>query len=122
VEHVQDALADVEGRAAARDNADKAVADLERSQDALDGAVRAFDVLGDVESARERLQELRTAVDEAQGRVDQLGGAGASLSISGDRDWDLLTVDERRELIRLTIRSVVVGPGRGAERITITTA
>lgn len=84
--------------------------------------MRAFDVLGDVESARERLRELRAAVDGAQARVDQLGGAGASLSVSGDRDWDLLTVDEQRALIRATIETATVNPGRGAERITITTA
>jgi hypothetical protein len=122
IQHVREVLADVEGRASAEDGARRAEKELAAAQNALDAAVRAFDVLGDVESARERLQELRTAVDKAQGRVDQLGGAGASLSISGDRDWDSLTHDEQRELIRLSIRSAIVGPGRGAERITITTA
>ncbi len=122
IKHVREVLADVEGRASAEDGARRAEKELAAAQNALDAAVRAFDVLGDVESARERLQELRTSVDKVQGRVDQLGGAGASLSISGDRDWDSLTVDEQRELIRLSIRSAVVGPGRGAERITITTA
>ena len=122
IKHVREVLADVEGRASAEDGARRAEKELAAAQNALDAAVRAFDVLGDVESARERLQELRTSVDKAQGRVDQLGGAGASLSISGDRDWDSLTVDEQRELIRLSIRSAVVGPGREAERITITTA
>src|SRR5664280_711118 len=122
IKHVREVLADVEGRASAEDGARRAEKELAAAQNALDAAVRAFDVLGDVESARERLQELRTAVDKAQGRVDQLGGAGASLGISGDRDWDSLTVAEQRELIRLSIRCAVVGPGRGAERITITTA
>ncbi|MGA2321571.1 MAG: hypothetical protein ABSG95_12655 [Solirubrobacteraceae bacterium] len=100
----------------------KSEQELAAAQGALDAAVRAFDVLGDVESARERLRELRAAVDGAQARVDQLGGAGASLSVSGDRDWDLLTVDEQRALIRATIETATVNPGRGAERITITTA
>jgi site-specific DNA recombinase len=122
VEYVRGALADVEGRAAAEDGARKAEQELAAAQGALDAAVRAFDVLGDVESARERLQELRSAVDEAQGRVDQLGSAGASLSISGDRDWDLLTVGEQRALIRATIETATVNPGRGAERISITAA
>jgi site-specific DNA recombinase len=122
IKHVRETLADVEGRASAEDGARRAESELAAAQNALDAAVRAFDVLGDVESARERLQELRTAVNEAQGRVDRLGGAGASLNISGDRDWDSLTVDEQRALIRATIQTAVVGPGRGAERITITTA
>ena len=122
VEYVRGALADVEGRASVEDGARKAEQELAAAQGALDAAVRAFDGLGDVESARERLQELRAAVDEAQGRVDQLGSAGASLSISGDRDWDLLTIDEQRALIRATIKTATVGPGRGAKRITITAA
>jgi Na+-transporting NADH:ubiquinone oxidoreductase subunit NqrC len=119
---VRAALADVEGRASAEDGARKAEQELAAAQDALDAAVRAFDVLGDVESARERLRELRAAVDDAQSRVDQLGAGGTTISISGDRDWHLLTVEEQRALIRATIQTAIVGPGRGAERITITSA
>jgi hypothetical protein len=119
---VRAALADVEGRASAEDGARKAEQELAAAQGALDAAVRAFDVLGDVESARERLRELRAAVDDAQARVDQLGPGATSISINGAEEWEKLTHDEQRELIRLSIRSAVVGPGRGAERITITTA
>lgn len=122
VKHVRESLADVKGRASAEDGARKAEKELAAAQDTLDAAVRAFDGLGDVESARERLQELRTAVDKAQDHVDQLGGARAGLGISGDRGWDSLTMDEQRDLIRLLIGSAVVGPGRRAERITITAA
>jgi hypothetical protein len=122
VEYVRGALADVEGRASAEDGARKAEQELAAAQGALDAAVRAFDVLGDVESARERLRELRAAVDDAQSRVDQLGAGGTAIGINGDRDWHLLTVDEQRALIRATVQTAVVGPGRGAERITITTA
>jgi site-specific DNA recombinase len=122
VKHVREALADVEGRASAEDGARKAEKDLAAAQETLDAAVRAFDGLGDVESARERLGELKAAVDAARGRVDRLGATGPVISISAARDWDRLTMDEQRALIRATIESAIVGPGRGAERITITAA
>jgi DNA invertase Pin-like site-specific DNA recombinase len=122
VEYVRGALADVEGRASAEDGARKAEQELAAAQGAVDAAVRAFDVLGDVESARERLRELRAAVDDAQARVDQLGPGATTISINGDRDWHLLTVEEQRALIRATIQTAVVGPGRGAERIAISEA
>jgi site-specific DNA recombinase len=122
VKHVREALADVEGRASAEDGARKAEQELAGAQQALDAAVRAFDVLGDVESARERLRELRAAVDDAQARVDQLGDDDGVLIIGADRDWDRLTLDEQRALIRAVVSEVTVGPGRGAERITITLA
>ena len=122
VEHVRAALADVEGRASAEDGARKAEKDLAATQETLDAAVRAFDGLGDVESARERLGELKAAVDTARDRVDKLGATGPVISISAARDWDRLTMDEQRALIRATIESAIVGPGRGAERLTITTA
>jgi hypothetical protein len=121
VEHVRGALADVEGRASAEDGARKAEQELAAAQGALDAAVRAFDVLGDVESARERLRERRAAVDDAQTRVDQLGPGATTISINGSRDWHLLTVAEQRALIRATIESATVAPGREAERITVTT-
>jgi DNA invertase Pin-like site-specific DNA recombinase len=96
IEHVREALADVEGRASAEDGARKAEKDLATAQDALDAAVRAFDGLGDVESARERLAELKATVDLARARVDRLGAAGPVISVNAARDWDQLTMDEQR--------------------------
>jgi DNA invertase Pin-like site-specific DNA recombinase len=120
VEYVRGALADAEGRASAEDGARKAEQELATARDALDGAVRAFDGLGDVEAARVRLQELRAAVDAAQARVDQLGNGGEVLAIHGARDWDKLAVEGKRALIRALIESASVAPGRGADRISIT--
>jgi len=122
VEHVRRVLADAEGRASAEDGAKQAEGDLATAQDALDAAVRAFDGLGDVESARERLAELKAAVDAARARVDEMSTSAPVISVNAARDWDRLTTDEQRALIRATIKSAVVGPGRGAGRITITTA
>lgn len=69
--------------------------------------------------AIERLDELRAARDHAQERVDQLGSTRAAVTVSAFKDWDLLTLDERRSLIRATIDCVTITPGRGVERIEV---
>ena len=120
VERVRAELADVEGRASAEQGARDAEQALAAAQSTLDAAVRAFDGLGDVESARDRLQALRAAVDAAQARVDQIGGGDAAELVNGARDWEQATVDEKRALIRALIERASVAPGRGgASRITV---
>jgi site-specific DNA recombinase len=121
-EHVRAALANVEGRASAETNIRNAEHELAGAQDALDAAVRAFDGIGDELTVREKLAELRQARDEAQGQLDQLGSGGLEVRVSADTDWERLTMDEQRALIRATVSRATVGPGRGAERITITNA
>ena len=119
---VRAALADAEGRASAQSNARQAAEALERAQAELDAAVRAFTVAGiDAESsAVERLAELRAARDEASERVERLGVTGATVIVNAARDWDRLTFDEQRALIRATVESAIVAPsGRGAGRITV---
>jgi hypothetical protein len=116
---VKEALADVEGRASAQSNARDAEATLQRAQAALDAAIRAFAGMEDEDAARERLLELRAARDGAQERVDRLGGDRAALVINAVDDWDRLTIDAQRALIRAAVEQVLVGPGRGADRVTV---
>jgi len=43
-----------------------------------------------------------------------------SITVNAATDWDLLTLDERRELIRATVeRATIARGGRGADRITL---
>jgi site-specific DNA recombinase len=121
-EHVRAALVNVEGRASAKTNIRNAEHELAGAQDALDAAVRAFDGMGDELTVREKLAELRQARDDAQAQLDQLGSAGLEVRVNADTDWERLTMDEQRALIRAMVSRATVGPGRGAERITITTA
>ncbi len=116
VNYVRETLTDAEGRASAEDGARKAEQELAAAQDALDAAVRAFDGLGDVESARERLAELKAAVDAARARVDKMGATGPVISINAARDWDRLTVDEQRALIRATVATAMVSRASGRSR------
>jgi len=119
VHAVREVLADAVGRASAELTASRAVEDLERAQADLDAAFRAFAGFEDEQAARERLTALRTERDAAQERVDRLGGAGAAVTVNAATDWPRLTLDERRALIRATVDRVVVGPGRGLERVTV---
>jgi len=116
---VREALKDAEGRASAEHNAQDAARALGRAQADLDAAFRAFAGFEDEAAARARLADLRVARDAAQEQLDQLGGARASITISANLDWDRLTLDERRDLIRATVERVAVAPGRGADRITV---
>jgi DNA invertase Pin-like site-specific DNA recombinase len=119
VDAVKEALTDVEGRASAQSNARDAETALQRAQAALDAAIRAFAGMDDEDAARERLLELRAARDDAQERVDRLGGDRAVLAINAADDWDRLTIDAQRALIRATVAQVVVAPGRGSDRVTV---
>jgi site-specific DNA recombinase len=119
VEAVQDLLAGLEGRASIEGGAGEAAEEVARRQEALDKAIRSFAGLEDEEAARERLQELRAARDQARDRHDELLAASAPAITVRAGDWDLLTLDERRALIRAVVDRAVVRPGRGPDRITV---
>lgn len=119
VEAVQELLAGIEGRASVESGVGEAAEKFARRQEALDKAIRTFAGLEDEQAARERLQELRTARDQARDRHDELLAASApAISVSAG-DWDLLTLEERRALIRAVVERAVVSPGRGSNRITV---
>jgi site-specific DNA recombinase len=117
---VQEHLAGIEGRASVEGGLNEAAEELARHQEALDAAIRAFNGL-DEQAARERLQELRGARDEARERHDELLAASAPAITVSAGDWDLLALDERRALIRAVVESATVSPGRGSDRISIET-
>jgi site-specific DNA recombinase len=121
VDAVRAALADLEGRASAEANVHDAETELERAQAELDAGVRAFAILGEDEpSVHAKLLELRDARDRARDQVDQLGGQRAAVVINTVDDWDRLSLDARRALIRATVERVAVGTqGRGANRVTV---
>jgi site-specific DNA recombinase len=117
---VRRALEGMEGRASVDRDAQDADVTLERAQAALDAAIRAFAALEDEPVALQRLAELRTARDEAREHADRLRGLRSALVVNASRDWDLLSVSARRALIRAVVDRVLVAPGRGAGRVTVT--
>jgi hypothetical protein len=90
---------------------------LARAQADLDAALRVLADFSDEAGARDRLEELRAERDAAQERLEQLGG-GAVIAVK-ITDWETATLAERRALIRATVESVTVAPGRGTGRITV---
>jgi site-specific DNA recombinase len=119
---VQAAIADMEGRASVAENVHRAVEARDRAQAELDAALRSFTAAGlsDEPAAVERLAELRQARDDAEVQLDQLGPQAAE-TVNAATDWDRLSRDGRRDLIRATVESAIVAPkGRGAGRIKIT--
>jgi hypothetical protein len=99
------------------------LAELERAQFALDHATRSFSDagLGAEPAAVETLAELREARDQARVRHNDAVDTDESLTvaINANGDWDALTLDEQRELVKATISRVTINPGRGVERIQI---
>jgi DNA invertase Pin-like site-specific DNA recombinase len=116
---VREALANVEGRASVEQDAADAERDLERAVAAFNAAVTTFDGMEAEPVVRERLIALRDERDRAMERVEHLRRQSAALAVNVADDWDRLTLDERRALIRATVERVDVGAGRGADRITV---
>ena len=98
---VRRALADAEGQASVADSARQAERELQQAQTNLDAALRSFMATGltDEPTAVERLEELRQARDDAQTRLYRIGPATA-LSVNVSEDWEHLSLDARRALIR----------------------
>lgn len=84
--------------------------DIEEKRAALDSAVLAFKGI-DAASVNQRLRELQGDLDEAIDRLSRLlSSAGPAESISAGKDWDRLTFDEQRALIRAVFKAIYVAP------------
>jgi hypothetical protein len=119
VDAVKRVLADAEGRASVESNTREAELALERAQANLEAGIRAFTGLEDESAARDRLVELAAVRDGAVERLEHLGGHRAVVTINAADDWDRLSLDARRALIRATVERARVSPGRGADRVTV---
>lgn len=117
VDAVRNVLHDAEGQASVADGVREAAERLNVAQAGLDAAIRALTVSGlsDEPSAVERLSELRAARDAAQVEVDQIG-TGAVATVNAAEDWDTLTLEEQRALIRAVVAEAVVLPHAGRRR------
>jgi DNA invertase Pin-like site-specific DNA recombinase len=118
VEATKKRLADEEGKASTEQNAREAAAAHEKAQADLDAAIRGFAGVESEQAAQERLTELREARDAARERDEQLRDAGSTLTVTM-ADWDRLSLEAQRGLIRATVESVTIGQGRGRDRITV---
>jgi hypothetical protein len=111
--------ANVEGQASRESRAREAEAEVQRVQDALDNAIRTLADHSGERAAKETLDQLSAERDAAEGQVERFGGRGRGKRITAAADWDKLTLEERRDLIRATVDRATVAPGKGRERITV---
>ncbi len=117
VDRVKTAIGDEEGRASIETNAAAAEDALDRAQANLDALIEMLDPLEP--AARRRLQEATEQRDQARERAERLGGQTGRKVVRGARDWDRLSLDARRALIRAAVERVDVRPGRGLERVDV---
>jgi site-specific DNA recombinase len=109
----------VRGSATIADGVTEAEREYEAAEHELEAAVVAFSGLEDVAAARTRLLELREIRDSARDRLAEIQAAvGPAVTITA-ADWDVLTLEEQRALIKAVIAQAVVSPGRGPDRITV---
>jgi DNA invertase Pin-like site-specific DNA recombinase len=120
---VRSGLQELRGRASEDQYVQDAERELAAAQEALDAAVEAFDGI-DAGSANRKLKALTEARNAARAHYDQISSTQANvIEIDPEADWNDLTLDERRALIRARVESVIVAPAnglKGADRITIT--
>jgi hypothetical protein len=121
VEMVLARVFEVQGRGSVETDVRAAEVALEVAQTELEAAIRTLAIVGDEPAAVERLTELRAVRDAARERVHQLTAtARGTLTLDAASDWPRLSDAARREIIRLTVASVTVAPGRGLDRVALT--
>jgi site-specific DNA recombinase len=121
-DEVRRLLKGMRGKATTKSGAKEAANEYERLQAELESATRVALGAGiEGEAATiERLSELKQARDDALERLEELQDIdAAAFGVDADADWNLLSLEERRALIRAVVVRVLVKPGRGPDRITI---
>jgi site-specific DNA recombinase len=116
---VKQRVAHKRGKASTEGKARRADERAHKTQANLDAAIRSFAGLEDEQAAQERLAELRLARDDARDEAERLRGTRASFTLDVATGWDRLTVAEQRSIIGAVVKTVLVFPGRGADRIAI---
>jgi DNA invertase Pin-like site-specific DNA recombinase len=112
---------DVVGRVSLADDLEAARLKLEAADETLSNAIRTLSGLAGEPATREVLDELTAARDAAADEhrhLLALSTPDLTVSLTLD-EWNEITLDEKRDVVRAVIARVVVAPGRGSERITI---
>ena len=111
---------EVTGRASAAAELERARLDRVAAEKALDNAIRTLARLGGEAATEEVLDELQAARDAAVAEHERLALATSpDVTLRTADDWNRLTLDERRDVIRAVVGRAVVTPGRGAGRIAV---
>jgi DNA invertase Pin-like site-specific DNA recombinase len=117
-EHVKSQLAGIEETAHADATVNAAAVEVEEAERTYEAFVAALDATRPAEV--KRLDEAREALDAARRRHEDAKASldAATLAVSVD-DWDDLSYDGKRDLIRAVVDRVIVKPGRRPDRLEI---
>jgi DNA invertase Pin-like site-specific DNA recombinase len=119
VTEVQRLAAGILGRASSNSRARELKVVAVRDQAILDAKIRTLSGLEDEPATVQRLQELRAVRDASRDAARAAERKSTTLEITADRNWDDLTLPERRALIKALIEHVSVLPGRRPDRLRI---
>jgi hypothetical protein len=112
--------AGIKERASARQELEQARLARVEAEERYAGAIRTLAGRGGEAATREVLDELEAERDVVVAEHERLVALTTpDLTISTGADWELLTFDERRRLIRAVIVQAVVAPGKGPGRVTV---
>jgi DNA invertase Pin-like site-specific DNA recombinase len=119
-EYVRGRLEGLRGSASLEDGLDAAERELEKVSAEIAATVEAFSGFDDVTAVREKMRALRERQDAAQERADHLRAASRpALTLEAHRDWDEISFEGRRDLIRAVLGRVDVSPGHRPDKLTI---
>lgn len=105
------------GRAGLIDELDSLDAQLAKLDRDLEAAAKTFEGFENMAAVRERMLELQSRRDELSARRAHLSRvADPALTVTTEDDFDQLTLDGRRELVRSYVARAVVTPGHGTGR------
>jgi DNA invertase Pin-like site-specific DNA recombinase len=108
------------GRASAEQQLEAARVEMEEAQQAYERAIRILMRHADEGAARDELDELARQRDAATEQHAHLTARTTpDLIVRTVDDWDDLSLDHQRRVIRATIERAVVTPGRGEGRLKI---
>ena len=119
-EYVSGRLEGLRGSASLEDGLNAAEQELEKVGAELAATVEAFSGFDDVTAVRAKMRALRERQDAAQERVDHLRAASRpAITLDALRDWDEISFEGRRDLIRAVVERVDVAPGHRPDKLTI---
>jgi hypothetical protein len=111
---------DVVGRATLALEVEDARVARVAAEEKLANAITTLIGLSSESATREVLDELQTQRDVAVSTHERLLSLSTpDLTLSTTSDWNALTLDERRDVVRAVVARAVVTPGRGPGRITV---
>jgi DNA invertase Pin-like site-specific DNA recombinase len=108
------------GTATAEASTEQARLDREEAEQNYANGIRSLIGRESEPVAREVLDQLEGERDAAVAQHERLRARSKpTVAIRAAADWDRLTLDERRAVIRQTIARAVVTPGRGSDRVRV---